>query len=183
MKPLHHKTYTLAKRGLSLLCVLALCLSLLPVTALAAGEPATLYVGNTQVISGTDTTYWKTNASGELERVVGASDTSNNWNVKYDPNSNTLTLRGASIQGGSNAVSAPYGSGIYALSHSGQPVSLTIKLIGENTITGSYGIYVNSELSANSYGTDASLTITGESNGSLKVSGSSLGICVKSALC
>lgn len=167
------------KRFLSLLCALALCLGLLPVTALAAeGAPTALYVGNQQVISGTETTYWSTNNSGKLERVEGASDTSNNWNVKYDPNSNTLTLRGASIQGGSNAVSAPYGSGIYALSHSGQPVSLTIKLIGENTITGSYGIYVNSELSANSYGTDASLTITGESNGSLKVSGSSLGICV-----
>ena len=36
MKPLHYKTHTLAKRGLSLLCVLALCLGLLPVTALAA---------------------------------------------------------------------------------------------------------------------------------------------------
>ena len=161
------------------LLVAALCLGLLPVTALAAeGAPNNLYVGNQNVKRGAETTYWSTNNSGELERVEGASDTSNNWNVKYDPNSNTLTLRGASIQGGSNAVSAPYGSGIYALSHSGQPVSLTIKLIGENTITGSFGIYVNSELSANSYGTDASLTITGESNGSLKVSGSSLGICV-----
>lgn len=163
------------------LLVAALCLGLLPVTALAAeGAPNNLYVGNQNVKRGAETTYWSTNNSGELERVEGASDTSNNWNVKYDPNSNTLTLRGASIQGGSNAVSAPYGSGIYALSHSGQPVSLTIKLIGENTITGSFGIYVNSELSANSYGTDASLTITGESNGSLKVSGSSLGIWVKS---
>lgn len=161
------------------LLVAALCLDLMPATALAVeGAPNLLYVGNQQVISSSDTTYWTANNSGELERVEGASDTSNNWNVKYDPNSNTLTLRGASIQGGSNAVSAPYGSGIYALSHSGQPVSLTIKLIGENTITGSYGIYVNSDLSANSYGTDASLTITGESNGSLKVSGSSLGICV-----
>lgn len=160
------------------LLVAALCLGLLPATALAIDAPNLLYVGNQQVISSSDTTYWTANNSGELERVEGASDTSNNWNVKYDPNSNTLTLRGASIQGGSNAVSAPYGSGIYALSHSGQPVSLTIKLIGENTITGSYGIYVNSDLSANSYGTDASLTITGESNGSLKVSGSSLGICV-----
>lgn len=36
MKPLHDKKHTLAKRGLSLLCVLALCLGLLPVTALAA---------------------------------------------------------------------------------------------------------------------------------------------------
>lgn len=81
------------KRFLSLLCVLALCLGLLPVTALAVGEPATLYVGNQQVISSTETTYWKTNDSGALERVVGANDTSNNWNVKYDPNSATLTLK------------------------------------------------------------------------------------------
>ena len=36
MKPLQHKKHTLAKRGLSLLCVLALCLGLLPATALAA---------------------------------------------------------------------------------------------------------------------------------------------------
>ena len=39
---------------------------------------------------------------------------------------------------------------------------------------------MNAEMSANSYGTDASLTITGENNGSLKVSGSYHGIYVKS---
>ena len=32
--------------------------SMLPVTALAVDEPATLYVGNQQVIRGTETTYW-----------------------------------------------------------------------------------------------------------------------------
>lgn len=169
------------KRFLSLLCALAFCLGLLPVTALAAeGAPNNLYVGNQNVKSGTETTYWSTNNSGELELVEGASDTSNNWTVKYDPSSNTLTLRGASIQGGSNAVSAPYGSGIYALSHSGQPVSLTIKLIGENAITGFYGIFLEAEKNASSYGTNATLTITGESNGSLKVSGSYHGIYVES---
>lgn len=57
---------------------------------------------------------------------------------------------------------------------------LTIKLIGKNTITGYYGIYVNAEISENSNGTDASLTITGENNGSLEVSGSFYGIFVKS---
>ena len=58
------------KRFLSLLCALALCLGLLPVTALAAeGAPTALYVGNQQVISGTETTYWSTNNSGKLERV------------------------------------------------------------------------------------------------------------------
>ena len=69
---------------------------------------------------------------------------------------------------------------IYALSHSGQPVSLTIKLIGENTITGTYGIFLNAEIDASSYGTNATLTITGENNGSLGVSGSNHGIYVKS---
>lgn len=171
----------MGKKLFSLCMALALCLGLLPVTALAAeGAPNTLYVGNQNVKSGEDTTYWATTDNGELELVEGASDTSNNWNVKYDPSTATLTLRGASIQGGSNTVSAPYGSGIYALSRSGQPVSLTIELIGTNTITGYYGIYVNAEISADSYGTDASLTITGESNGSLKVSGSYHGIYVKS---
>ena len=173
MKPLHDKKHTLAKRGLSLLCVLALCLSLLPATALAAAEgaPSTLYVGNQNVKSGEDTTYWATTDSGELELVEGASDTSNNWKVKYDPSTATLTLNGATIQGGSNTVSAPYGSGIYALSRNGQPVSLTIELIGTNTITGHYGIYVNANQGTPS-GADASLVIKNSGdNGSLTVTG------------
>ena len=166
------------KRLVSLLMALALCLSLLPATALAADAPDTLYVGNKQVISGTETTYWSTNDSGELERVVGASDTSNDWNVKYDPNSATLTLKDANISGSFHQYNNPYTAGIYALSHSGQPVSLTIKLIGENTITGFFGIFLDAEINASSYGTNATLTITGESNGSLKVSGSYHGIFV-----
>ena len=157
------------------LLVAALCLGLLPATALAVeGAPNLLYVGNQQVISSSDTTYWTANNSGELEKTD-----QNSWNVKYEPSSNTLTLNGATIDGGEYNTTS-YGAGIYALCSKGNPVSLTIELIGENTITGFFGIYVNSELSANSYGTDASLTITGESNGSLKVSGSSLGIWVKS---
>lgn len=165
------------KRMLSLLCVLALCLGLLPVTALAAvGAPATLYVGNQQVISGTETTYWTTDTDGNLTQT--AADQS--WNVKYDPATVALTLRGATIQGGTNTGPAPFGAGIYAQCSNGQSVTLTIKLIGENTITGYYGIYVNAEISADSNGTDASLTITGENNGSLEVSGSNHGIFVKS---
>ena len=52
------------KRMLSLLCVLALCLGLLPVTALAVDAPNNLYVGNQNVRSGKNTTYWTTNDSG-----------------------------------------------------------------------------------------------------------------------
>ncbi len=118
------------KRFLSLLCALALCLGLLPVTALAAeGAPNNLYVGNQNVKSGTEITYWSTNNSGELELVEGASDTSNNWTVKYDPNTVTLTLKNATIKGVSDNVST-VGAGIYAASSSG-PVSLNIVLEGE----------------------------------------------------
>ena len=154
--------------------------SMLPVTALAVGEPARLYVGNQQVISSTETTYWKTNASGALERVVGANDTSNNWNVKYDPNSATLTLSGAKITGSGDIDSTSQGAGIYALCSSNNPVSLTIKLIGTNTIKGSYGIYVDAQ-QGEIVGTNASLLIQNSGDdGSLEVSGSNHGIFVKS---
>lgn len=160
------------KRMLSLLCVLALCLGLLPTTALAAaeGEPAILYVGNQNVRSGEDTTYWTTDESGGLTRVYDDND----WNVKYDPNTATLTLNEATIKGGSDVVSIPYGSGIYAQGRSNQAVALTIELIGENTITGHFGIYVNAT-PPTTPGTDASLVIkkSGDNgdNGSLTVTG------------
>ena len=159
------------KRMLSLLCVLALCLGLLPVTALAAAEgaPNSLYVGNQQVISSSDITYWTTDEStGGLTKYEGNDDS---WNVKYDPNTATLTLSGATIKGGSDVVSIPYGSGIYAQGSSNQPVTLTIELIGENTITGTFGIYVNAT-PPTTPGTDASLVIkkSGD-NGSLTVTG------------
>ena len=166
------------KKVLSLCMALALCLSLLPATALAVDAPNNLYVGNQNVKSGEDTTYWSTNDSGELTWVENATDNSNDWNVKYDPGTATLTLKNATIKtthsSGKNAV-------IYAQSDVQSAVSLTIELEGTNTIecaSALYGIYVNAEMSETSYGKDASLTITG--NGSLDVSGSSYGIYVKS---
>ncbi len=164
------------KRFLSLFCVLALCLGLLPVTALAAeNAPTTLYVGNYQITNGNATTYFK--AGSTQGSLVDGSE--NDWTVKYDPSTATLTLNGATITGNDNISSVPYGAGIYAQCNSGQPITLTIELIGENIITGNYGIYVNAEMSANSYGTDASLNITG--NGSLIVTGTnSHGLFVKS---
>ena len=165
------------KRMLSLICVLALCLSLLPVTALAAGNaPNSLYVGDQQVISGDNITYWTTDASGTLTE----SYENGTWNVKYDPNTATLTLNGATINGAHDAISLPYGSGIYALCSSNQSVALTIELIGTNTIKGNYGIYVDAQ-QGGTVGTNASLLIRNSSgNGILEVSGSSYGIYVKS---
>ena len=164
------------KRMLSLLCVLALCLGLLPVTALAAGEdaPNTLYVGNQNVKSGEDTTYWSTNQdTGELTPCTGSGD---DWNVKYEQISNTLTLKDAKISGSYHEFNNPFTAGIYAKGSSDQPVALTIELIGTNTITGNYGIYLDGH-QGNTICTNASVLIkngndSGES-GSLTVNGTS----------
>lgn len=167
------------KRILSLLIVLSLCLGLLPVTALAAAEgaPSSLYVGNYQITSGDTPTYLK---AGLTEGSL-TEGSENDWTVKYDPSTATLTLSGATITGSGDITSSSKDAGIYAQCNSDQSVSLTIELIGNNnTITGSYGIYVNAEMDSSIYGTDASLTITSEYNGSLEVSGSNHGIFVKS---
>ena len=63
MKPLHHKKHPLAKRGLSLLCVLALCLGLLPATALAAGRRCAWYT-----LCGPDTNYRERLLENQLRR-------------------------------------------------------------------------------------------------------------------
>lgn len=156
------------KRFLSLLCVLALCLGLLPTTALAAAEgaPATLYVGNQNVRDGENTTYWTTDVSGTLTQ----SDESAPWNVKYDPSTATLTLNEATIQGrGQIGLVEPQDYGIYAAPTGDQSVSLTINLIGSNTVKGHCGIYVGAS------GGDSTLVIQSDGNvskGSLEAIGS-----------
>ena len=137
---------------------------MLPVTALAVGEdvPGTLWVGQTQI---TTSGYWKTNSDGTLT-TGGAGD--DNYNVYYDGNG-TLTLNNATIQGGDNVSEQdPQDYGIYASSTTSQSVSLTINLIGTNTVKGVGGIYITSD-------GNASLVIQSDSDaskGSLEVSGS-----------
>ena len=132
------------------------------ITALAAAEgaPNNLYVGNQNVKSGEATTFWTTDKStGGLTECEGNDD---NWNVKYDPSTVTLTLKNATIEGEYDDVNIS-GAGIYAASSSG-PVSLNIVLEEENKVSGWNGINVSS-------GGDASLNISG--SGSLTVSGHS----------
>ncbi len=162
------------KRILSLLCVLALCLGLLPVTALAEGTaPQTLYVGSTTISAG----YWTSSDGGTTWAHQENQPEGNNY-IYYD-GQGTLKLHNATIQGGSTTES-PFGSGIYALCSSNQSVALTIELIGTNTITGNYGIYVDAQ-QGGTVGTNASLLIqNSDDDGSLEVSGSSYGIYVKS---
>ena len=80
------------RRMLSIICVLALCLGLLPTVALAA-NPTPLTVGGTNVLDGG---CWKTNESGILT-TEGASES--DYNVKYDSATGTLTLKDATING------------------------------------------------------------------------------------
>ena len=147
--------------------VLALCLSLLPATALAAAPGGQeLYVGGVQISS---TGYWTTDSEGNVTAYSGAGTPSDNY-IHYDADNNTLTLHNATIK-----TELPYnaytpagrrihGSAIGVLNESGN-AELIINLEGANTIENvTQGIYV---LSA-SAGT-ASLTIKG--GGSLNASG------------
>ena len=179
MKPLHHKTHPLAKRGLSLLCVLALCLGLLPVTALAAApDGQVIYVGNENVTSGG---YWTTDSDGNVTAYTDDGTTPSDNYIHYDNEANTLTLYNATIKkglvynegitGGTSINDAAIG----VFNQSGA-AELTIILYGSNTIAEvGKGIYV---LAISQSTGSSSLTIMG--NGSLDTSSSQTGIWVQS---
>ena len=158
------------KRFLSLLCVLALCLSLLPVTALAA-DGGTVYVGGVTLRGSTDSPAYATTDDNGTVTIVDAS--ADKYNIKWD--GSTLTLNGAKIKGADSSESLYATVGIYAFSNSGD-VSLNIALKGVNEIfESSDGIWVYSS----SYNAGA-VTLTIEGEGSLNASGSSSGILVQS---
>ena len=166
------------KRLVSLLMALALCLSLLPATALAAAPNGqVIYVGNVNVTSGG---YWTTGNDGTVTAFTGEGTPADNF-IHYDATNNVLTLHNAvikkgldyseSIQGGTYIPGSAIG-----VFHQNGAAELTIQLEGTNTIAEvSAGIYVLAP--SNSTG-DASLTITG--NGSLDTSGIQTGIRVQS---
>ena len=144
------------KRMTSLFLALALCLGLLPVTALAA-EGDTVYVGGVALTgSSTSIAYAITNESGE---VVKDGAYANNYNIKWD--GSTLTLRNATIKESVSTDTSTLiaGTAIGMLTESGD-AKLTIKLEGTNTIAEvSMGIYV---LASSKSTGSASLTITGD---------------------
>lgn len=108
------------KRLLSILCVLALCLTMLPVTALAAETPATnVTVGGVGLDCTSNTVYAIANDTDV--QIVTGSPNEDDWNIKFE--SGTLTLRGATIK-------VPmFNYGIYCASG-----SLKILLEGASTI-------------------------------------------------
>ena len=162
------------KRILSLICVMALCIGMLPTAALAAApSEQVIYVGNVDVASGG---YWTTDSEGNVTAYSGAGTPSDNY-IHYSADTNTLTLHNATIREYvlSNTSTYVMGAGIGVFNQNGD-AELTITLEGTNTIAEvSKGIYVLAHSESTG---DASLTITGE--GSLNASGSQIGILVQS---
>ena len=145
------------KRILSLLCVLALCLGLLPTTALAAGE-IELYVAGQRI---TESGCYA-NQDGTWTKVDGTEPASGQF--YYDAATATLTLNQAKIVNYQDVTvggGVTYPGSVIAFSQSAD-VSLTIVVSqGTSNITGTGGIRVVSKAG------DASLSISGP--GSLEV--------------
>ena len=153
------------KRILSVFVALALCLGLLPVTALAvAPNGQVIYVGNENVTRGG---YWTTDSDGTVTSA-GNTQPGDNY-IHYNANDNILTLHNATIKEEVPYNTSTYvaGAAIGVLNQSGD-ADLTIQLEGSNTIDEvSTGIYV---LAPSQNTGSSSLTITGD--GSLNASGS-----------
>ena len=145
------------KRMLSLICVLALCLGLLPVTALAA-EEIKLFIGGQQI---TESSCYA-NQNGTWTKVEGTGPSSGQF--YYDAATFTLTLNQAVITHDQTVTVAEgytYEGSVIAFS---QTADVSLKIVvsqGTSTITGTGGIRVVSEAG------DASLSISGP--GSLEV--------------
>lgn len=164
-------THTFPQRISAFLLCLALLVGLLPVTALAAGND-TVYVGGV-ALTGTESTpvYATTDADGN---VTTKDATAENYNIMWD--GETLTLQNAAIK--------QAGEYTYTVQENGGEVekkekiavylasgNMNLVLVGKNTVetpdssgSTSCGIHV-----------DGSLTISGQENASLSVSGGDSG--------
>ena len=155
------------KKIVSLCMALALCLSLLPATALAAApDYQVIYVGGVKISS---TGYWTTDSDGNVTAYTSGDTPTDNY-IHYDVANNTLTLHNATIKEEVPLNTSTYVAGAAIGVHNQNGAAeLTITLEGTNTIA-EVGkvIYVL----ASSTG-EATLTITSESGGSLDASGSS----------
>ena len=162
------------KKIVSLCMALALCLSLLPATALAAppGDQV-IYVGNENVTSGG---YWTTDSAGTVTAFTGEGSPADKF-IHYDVANNTLTLHNATIKESVSTDTSTFIAGAAIGVHNQNGAAeLTITLEGTNTIA---EVGKGIDVLASSTG-EATLTITSESGGSLDASASQTGIWVQS---
>lgn len=161
----------MGKRLLSLLCVLALCLGLLPVTALAA-EEIKLFIGGQQITG----SGCYANQNGTWTKVDGTEPT--NGQFYYDAATFTLTLNQAEIthdQTVNVAEGYTYDGSVIAFS---QTADVSLKIVvsqGTSTITGTGGIRVESTTG------NASLSIKGSGSLDVEPKGSNSGITLCSS--
>ena len=159
------------KRFLSLLCVLALCLGLLPVTALAT-EEIKLFIGGQQI---TESGCYA-NQNGTWTKVEGTGPSSGQF--YYDAATFTLTLNQAEIthdQTVNVAEGYTYDGSVIAFS---QTADVSLKIVvsqGTSTITGNGGIRVDSKTG------NASLSIKGPGSLDVEPEGSNSGITLYSS--
>ena len=160
------------KRFLSLHCVLALCLGLLPVTALAA-DGIELYVGGQRI---TESGCYKKNQDGKWTKVDSTEP--DNGQFSYDAANFTLTLNKAVITNNQTvnvAEGYTYDGSVIAFSQTAD-VSLNIVVSqGTSTITGKGGIRVESTTG------NASLSIKGSGSLDVEPKGSNSGITLCSS--
>ena len=150
----------MGKKLFSLCMALVLCLSLLPATALAA-DGATVYVVSVELKGSKEKpAYATTNADTGAVTTEGADE--NNYNIMWD--GETLTLRNAAIK--QAGVHNNESIAVYLASG-----NMNLVLVGKNTVeapdsesVSSCGIHVG-----------GNLTIKGQDNGSLSVSGGDSG--------
>ena len=158
---------------LSLFMTLAICLSLTPITVMAAAPSGqAIYIGGENVASGG---YWTTDSEGNVTAYSGTDTPTDNY-IHYNTATNTLTLHNATIKEEVPLNTSTYVAGAAIGVHNQNGAAeLTITLEGTNTIedvSAAIHVFASSTGAAN-------LTITG--NGSLSASSrSNPGIRVQS---
>ena len=163
------------KRLLSACLALALCLSLLPATALAA-EEIKLFIGGQQI---TESGCYEKNQDGDWTKVEDSDGTEPaNGQFSYDAATFTITLNQAEIthdQTVNVAEGYNYQGSVIAFS---QTADVSLKIVvsqGTSTITGTGGIRVDSTTG------NASLSIAGPGSLDVEPKGSNSGITLCSS--
>lgn len=133
------------KRLIAAILIALIALALAPITALAAPvAPSEIYVGGTNVVSGTDATYWASDGAGGV-----APAPAEDYTVRYD-GAGTLYLRGAhitashalSLLGSDTSHCGIYANGDLAIALENDNDIILPESTGEN----SYCVYVNGKL-------------------------------------
>ncbi len=153
------------RKLLSLLLTLALCLSLVPLTAVPVfatkASPATsLIVGGVTLDSSNP--YAKTDGAG----VVSLGGSESDYNIKFDASTSTLTLNNANIYGYYYDRSYEYAYGIWTKG------DFTLLVNGDNTVTpsGAWAAHPNADvLGIASGANEQGVCITIGGNGTLQV--------------